>query len=150
MTDLILAIVHHLLVFSLAAILAAELAMIRPGLGAAGLKRLGMIDLHYGAVAGAILVVGFLRVFYGVKGPGAYLPNPFFWAKIGTFALVGLLSVPPTLRILAWRRQAKTDTGFSLGEVEVRDVRRFLVAEAALFALIPVFAATMARGYGLK
>ncbi|HEY2662164.1 MAG TPA: DUF2214 family protein [Caulobacteraceae bacterium] len=150
MLDLSLAIAHHLLVFSLAAILAAELAMVRPGLSGPGLKRLGIIDLHYGVIAGAIVVVGFLRVFYGVKGPGAYLPNPFFWAKMATFALVGLLSIPPTLRILAWRKQAKTEPAFSLDEAQVRGVRRLLIAEVALFALIPVFAATMARGYGLR
>src|SRR5690348_11149819 len=129
MTDLILAIIHHLLVFSLAAILAAELAMIRPGLAGAGLRRLGIADLHYGALAGAILVVGFLRVFYGVKGPAAYLPNPFFWAKIGTFAVVGLLSVPPTIRILAWRRQARADPAFALSEADARGVRPYLLAE---------------------
>ncbi len=150
MTDLALAIAHHLLVFSLAAILAAELAMVRPGLGGAALRRLGLVDLHYGAIAGAVLVVGFLRVFYGVKGPGAYLPNPFFWAKISAFALVGLLSVPPTLRILAWRRQARAEPDFSLDEAQVRGVRRYILAQVALFALIPIFAATMARGYGLR
>ena len=150
MIDLSLAIFHHLLIFSLAAVLASELAMVRPGLTGSSLKRLGLIDLHYGVLAGAILAVGFLRVFYGVKGPAAYLPNPLFWAKIGTFLLVGLLSVPPTLRILAWGKQAKIDPGFVLGEAEALGVRRFLVAEVVLFALIPVFAAAMARGYGLR
>lgn len=147
MTDLILAIAHYLLIFSLAGILAAELAMIRPGLAGAGLKRLGIIDLHYGLIAGLILAVGFARVFYGIKGPEFYLGNHAFWAKIAAFLVVGVLSAPPTVRILQWRRRAKAEPDFALSPADVAGVRRFLVAEVAVFALIPVFAAMMARGY---
>ena len=149
MTDLLLAIAHHLLVFSLAAILAVELATIRPGLGGASLRRLGIVDLHYGLIAALILIVGFARVYMGVKGPEAYLGAWTFWAKIGAFALVGLLSAPPTLRILQWRKRARAEPGFALGAAEVQAVRPFLIAELAVFALIPVFAAMMARGIGV-
>ena len=147
MTDLILAIAHHLLIFSLAGILAAELAMIRPGLAGAGLKRLGIIDLHYGLIAGLILAVGFARVFYGIKGPEFYLGNHAFWAKIAAFLLVGALSAPPTLKILQWRKASKADPAFALTAADVAGVRRFMIAEVAVFALIPVFAAAIARGY---
>ncbi|WGU40509.1 MULTISPECIES: DUF2214 family protein [unclassified Phenylobacterium] len=149
MTDLLLAIAHHLLVFSLAAILAVELATIRPGLGGASLRRLGIVDLHYGLIAALILIVGFARVYMGVKGPEAYLGAWTFWAKVGAFALVGLLSAPPTLRILQWRKRARAEPGFALGAADVKAVRPFLIAELAVFALIPVFAAMMARGIGL-
>ena len=148
MTDLILAIGHHLLIFSLAGILAAELAMIRPGLAGAGLRRLGIIDLHYGLIATLILAVGFARVFYGVKGPEFYLGNHAFWAKIAAFLVVGVLSAPPTVRILQWRRRARNEPDFALSVADVAGVRCFLVAEVAIFALIPIFAAAMARGYG--
>jgi len=149
MTDLALAIAHHLLVFALAAILAAELAMVRPGLAGGAIRRLSIIDLHYGAIAGLVIAVGFARVFWGVKGPDAYLGNHMFWAKIAAFLLVGLLSAPPTIKILGWRRQAAADPAFALTAQDVRSVRGFFVAEVAVFALIPVFAAAMARGYGL-
>lgn len=148
MTDLVLAIVHHLLVFSLAGILAAELAAIRPGLGGVGLKRIGLVDMHYGLIAGLILIVGFARVYMGVKGPEAYLGNWAFWAKISAFALVGVLSAPPTVRILQWRKRARREPDFALTDADVKAVRPFLLAEVAVFALIPVFAAMMARGYG--
>ena len=148
MTDLLLAIAHHLLVFSLAAILAVELATIRPGLSGAGLRRLGIVDLHYGLIAALILIVGFARVYMGVKGPEAYLGAWTFWAKIGAFALVGLLSAPPTLRILQWRRRARSEPDFALPAADVAAVRPFMIAEAVLFGLIPVFAAMMVRGFG--
>lgn len=149
MTDLVLAIAHHLLVFALFAILAVELVMIRPGLAGDDLKRLGVVDLHYGLIAGLILAAGFARVFLGLKGPDAYLDNWVFWAKIAAFLIVGVLSVQPTIRIAAWRRQAKADPAFALTADHVASVRGFMVAEVALFAFIPAFAAAMARGYGL-
>ena len=149
MTDLILAIAHHLLVFSIVGLLCAELASVRVGLGEKGLKRLAIMDAHFGLFAGLIFAVGFARVFWGVKGPEAYLPNPFFWAKIGAFLVAGALSAPPTIAFLKWRKASKADPGFSPAEADVLRIRRFLVAETAVFVLVPTFAAIMARGYGL-
>jgi putative membrane protein len=105
--------------------------------------RIASVDLWYGLLAGLILIVGFSRALFAAKGWGYYSHNVFFWAKIGAFALVGLLSVPPTLVFLRWRRAGVTPV-----DAEVRGVRRFLYAEFALFALMPAFAAAMARGYG--
>src|SRR6476620_616111 len=64
-TDLVLAIVHHLLVFSLAGIIGAEFVLIRGDLPAATLKRLAGIDRHYGIIAALIIIVGIGRVFWG-------------------------------------------------------------------------------------
>ena len=99
--------------------------------------------------AGLILVVGFCRVYWGAKGPAFYLENPVFWAKIAAFGVVGLLSLPPTIAIFKWRRQAKADPAFAPSAADVAKVRRLLGWELIVFALIPIFAAAMARGYGL-
>lgn len=149
MTDLILAIAHHVLVFALMGLLTAELATVRVGLNAKALKRLALMDAHYGLFAGLILAMGFARVYYGVKGPEAYIPNPLFWTKVGLFLVVGLLSVPPTLAFLKWRKASNADQSFSPAEPEVLRIRRFLLAETAVFLLIPIAAAAMARGYGV-
>jgi putative membrane protein len=148
MTDLVLACLHHLLAFGLAAIMAAELATIRPGLPGSAMRRLAIIDAHYGAIAGLLIIVGVLRVIYGVKGPEAYIHNPAFWAKMAAIAVVGALTAPPTIRILAWRKAAKADPDFLLSDEEVGKVRRFLLAQAGVFISIPVLAAAMARGFG--
>ncbi|MER9935094.1 DUF2214 family protein [Mesorhizobium sp. M0088] len=92
-TDLVLAIFHHLLVFSLAGIIGAEFVLIRGDLGTATLKRLAGIDRHYGIIATLIIVVGIGRVFYGLKGWEFYVHNWVFWAKIAAFVVVGLLSI---------------------------------------------------------
>jgi putative membrane protein len=143
MLDLGLAIGHHLLVFALFGVLCAELIAVRRGMEATTVARIAAVDLWYGILAGLILVVGFSRAVFAAKGWFYYQHNGFFWAKIGAFAAVGLLSIPPTIRFIGWRR-----AGVSPPDAAVAAVRRYLYAEVALFALLPVFAAAMARGYG--
>src|SRR3546814_15852235 len=65
------------------------------------------------------LVVGFLRVFHGVMGEDFYLHNPWFHAKVGAFALVGLVSICPTVRFLRWRKALKADPAFLPAPAEV-------------------------------
>ena len=145
-TDLTLAIAHHVLIFALAGVLAFEIGAIRPGMSGADIRRVARVDLWYGILAALILIVGFSRAVYAAKGWAYYSVNVFFWAKLGTFALVGLLSIVPTVAIIRWRRTLAKDPAFV---PPVATVRRFLWAEAVLFAFIPVFAAAMARGYGM-
>jgi putative membrane protein len=71
--------------------------------------------------------------------------SPFFWAKMAAFAIVALLSAVPTIRILAWRKLSKADPAYVVPVEETRRVRPFLLAEAAVFVFIPLFAAAMAR-----
>jgi putative membrane protein len=145
MTDLVLAFLHHVLAFGMVAVLASEIATIRPGLTAAGVRRLTVIDAHYGVMATLLIVIGILRVLYGMKGSDFYVVSPFFWAKMSAFAIVAALSAVPTLRIIAWRRMAKADPAYIVPVEETRRVRPFLLAEAAVFVFIPLFAAAMAR-----
>jgi len=147
--DLILTILHHLLVFSLVGVLAAELAAVRPNMNAEQIRHLGILDTAYGAIAGLIVVVGFGRVFFGAKGPDYFIANPIFWAKVGCFVLVGIISVPPTVRILGWRRSLRADPSFTAPPAEAAAVRRFMIGEALLIPFILIFAAMMVRGYGL-
>ena len=147
-TDLILAILHHFLVFVLAGIIAAELVLVRPGLKQDTLALVGRIDGVYGLIAVLIIVVGAGRVYFGLKGWEYYITYWAFWAKMAAFALVGLLSIQPTIRFIRWRKAAAGDPAFAVSDVDIRGVRAFLHAEATVFILIPTFAAIMARGIG--
>jgi len=149
MADLALAIAHHLLIFSLAGVLAFEIGAIRSGITRDDMVRIARVDLWYGILAAAILVVGFTRAIFAAKGWAYYSANALFWAKIGAFAVVGLLSIGPTLAIIGWRRASADNRAFSPTLSNIRTVRRFLWAEASVFAFIPALAAAMARGYGL-
>lgn len=147
-TDLILAILHHLLIFSIAGIIAVELAMIRHGLKAEALGMLGRIDGAYGLLALLVVIVGAARVFYGLRGWEYYIFYWAFWAKMAAFVVVGLLSIPPTMRIIRWRRAAAGVNAFIVPEDDIGSARIYLKAEALVFLLIPTFAAIMARGVG--
>lgn len=149
MTDLALAIVHHLIVFGLAAVLAAELALMRPAaMSPQTVKLLGRFDAAYGMLSLAILAAGAIRVMYGAKGADFYLHNHAFWAKIAAFAVVGLISIKPTMRIAAWQKALKADAAYMPPLDEVGTLRKTLLIEIHVFALIPIFAAMMARGVG--
>lgn len=147
LTDLLLAIAHHLLVFILFAILAVELVWMKREMSREGLPRLVRLDMLYGIVAGLVLVAGFSRVFFGAKGYEYYFSSHSFWAKILAFVAIALLSIYPTLKILAWRRRAAADPDFVPPAAEIAKARRILHIEATIFLLIPIFAAAMARGY---
>jgi len=149
MIDFFLASVHHLIVFGIAAVLAAELALMRPAaMSPHTVRLLGRFDAAYGLLAIAILFAGFARVWRGAKGAEFYMDNPMFWAKIAAFGVVGILSIRPTMRIAAWQKQRKLDAGFVPPLEEITKLRRILLAEIHVFTLIPIFAAAMARGIG--
>lgn len=148
LTDLILAILHHLAIVTLIVLLGIEFALMKPGLSAAELLRLAKVDAGYGAAAGTVILIGVCRVVWGAKGPDYYIANPWFWAKMASFAAIGLLSVPPTMKLLKWRRMLRQDTAFLPPLAEVAGLRRFVHAEVALLALVVAFAAAMARYSG--
>jgi putative membrane protein len=148
-TDLVLAVLHHLLAFSLAGIIAAEFVLVRSDPSPATIRRLARIDRHYGLIAAATILVGIGRVVYGAKGWEFYVYNWVFWAKMAAFLAVGLLSIRPTMRFIAWNTKVAADTAYSIPVAELAAVRGRVLAQAIVFLLIPVFAAAMARGYGL-
>ena len=94
-TDLVLAIVHHLLVFTLAGVLAFEIGTVSLTMKRDEILRVGRVDIWYGILAGVIIVVGFIRATFAAKGWAYYEVNLFFWAKIATFLVVALLSIVP-------------------------------------------------------
>ncbi|MEZ0469783.1 DUF2214 family protein [Luteimonas salinilitoris] len=145
--DLFLAAAHHLLIFGLVAMLVLESAILRGAIDAAAVRRLAGIDAGYGMSAVLLLIVGGLRLLYGIKGWQYYLHNPWFHAKFGAFLLVAALSVVPTLRFLRWRKALRADPGFLPAAAELARMRGFVRLQLALIAAIFVLAAAMAR-YG--
>jgi putative membrane protein len=144
-TDLVLAILHHIVAFALVGVLVAELVLIRPALAAETVKRLTRIDSAYGLLALALLAIGAARVVWGLRGWDYYSANPYFWAKIAFFLAVGLISIAPTMRFIAWNRQAGNDRGFTPPADEIARVRRMIHAQLGLLVLVMAMAATMAR-----
>ena len=146
--DLILASAHHLAVFSLVGLFAAEFAMLRPGLAGPRIGQLARIDAAYGAVAGLVIVIGIVRVIFGAAGWQYYVTNQMFWGKMAAFLIMGLLTIPPTMAMRRWANTAKTESGYQPPASEISGNRRYIHLQAAVLLLIPIFAAAMARGYG--
>ena len=140
------AFLHHVCAFTLVSAIAIEFALIRGELTLASTRRLQVTDLVYGIAAGALLIVGLLRVFFFEKGPEYYLHSHAFHAKLWIFIFVGVMSIVPTLEFLSWRGALKA------GQIPVIDAgKRKLIAaiihgELAGIAIILLCAAIMARG----
>jgi putative membrane protein len=147
-TDLILASLHHLLILMYAGVFIAEVFLVRPGLTGPNLKLVARLDSMYGSIAGAVILVGIGRVFFGLKGWEFYVYYWAFWAKMVAFAAMGLLSIAPTMRIIRWRKAAEANAAYVVPDGEIAGARAFLRAEAIAFALVPIFAAVVARGIG--
>jgi putative membrane protein len=128
--DFILASIHHVLVFSLFAIITMELMMAKPGINAAGIGRLARVDGLYGLFSMLILIVGFSRAIWGLKGWDYYAGNYMFWAKVGA------------------NKAAKADPANLPSDEEVRANRKWLHMETTVLIIIPVIAAALARGIG--
>ena len=104
MLDLSLAIAYHLLIFGIFGIICAEFWAVRAGMTSATIARIAKIDLWYGILAAAVIVVGFCRAIFAAKGWAYYSHNAFFWAKIASFVAIGILSLHPTFAFIRWRK----------------------------------------------
>jgi putative membrane protein len=62
------AFLHHLCAFTLVSAVAIEFALIRSELTLSSARRLQVTDLVLGIAAGALLIIGLLRVFFFEKG----------------------------------------------------------------------------------
>ena len=106
-------------------------------------------DIIYGIAGVALLVSGIYRVIKFGQGADFYTHNPVFWTKIIIFALVGSLSLYPTVTYILWAIPLSKG---KLPEVSSRLVSRLkLIINIELigFSFIPLFATLMARGFGL-
>ena len=150
MTTALMAFLHHLMAFTLVACVVYEFIAYRQGLTIEEARRIQRADLMYGISAGLLLIVGLLRVFFFEKGPAFYSHNPFFWLKMNTFLVVGLLSIDPTIRYLRWNKILKENRAPEISDKEFKRTRLVLTLEVIGLAVILFAAALMARGIGMN
>ena len=109
-----------------------------------------MADIVYGIAGIALLVSGIFRVIKFGQGSEFYTANPIFWIKVCLFAIVGTLSLYPTVTYILW---AIPISKGELPNVTQKLVERFKIIiniELIGFAPIPLMATLMARGIGLS
>ena len=142
------AFLHHLAAFTLVASLAVEFVLVRGELTIANARKLLAADLVFGVSAGAVLVIGLLRVFYFEKGAFYYFHSAPFIAKLSLFAVVGLLSIYPTVQFLSWRASLKQGVVPPVAPAKMHTIRSITHWELVGVVFIILCAVLMARGVG--
>ncbi len=142
------AFLHHFAAFALVSTLVLVFVLIKGTLDAQTARRLRVADMLFGLSSGVLLVVGLLRVFYFEKGAAYYFHSGTFIAKLALFAVVGLLSIVPTLEFLSWKKTLQQGQVPSLSDEKRRRLIAVIHLELVGVVLILLCAALMARGVG--
>jgi putative membrane protein len=140
------AFLHHVCAFTLVSAVAIEFMLIRQELTLWSARKLQATDRVLGIAAGALLIVGLLRVFYFEKGPDYYFHSHAFTAKFSIFVAIGLLSIIPTLEFLSWRKLLSDGQVPAITAKKRRLVTAVIHGELLSIVIILLCAAIMARG----
>ncbi|NPC59172.1 DUF2214 family protein [Caenimonas soli] len=148
--EALLAYAHLLAILTMVVFISSEAALCRPEwINAKAVERLGKIDMVYGIAAGAVLLTGIARTWWGIKGTPWYWSNGLLHLKLALFVAVGLISIKPTLMFRRWGKQLAAGGGMP-EEAQIRLARKWVMVQAHLIAVIPLAAVFLARGYGTR
>jgi putative membrane protein len=148
MTASLFAFLHHTAAFLVFGTLFTELVMMKNELTASVARSLLRVDAIYGISASLLIVVGLVRVYFTEKGATYYLHSGTFIAKIVLFVLIGLISIYPTRRFIAWRRDLREGRVPTLDDAVCKKIRRAVHLELTLLLGVILCATLMARGIG--
>ena len=140
------AFLHHLCAFTLVSAVAVEFTLIGQELTIASARRLQVTDLVLGIAAGALFIVGLVRVFLFEKGWDYYFHSYAFLTKISLFIVIGLLSIIPTQEFLSWNAALKAGQVPVISAKQRRLVTSIIHGELLAIVIIVLCAAIMARG----
>ncbi|RGE42928.1 DUF2214 family protein [Comamonas testosteroni] len=144
--EAVLASVHLLAILTLVVFLTSQAALCRvEWMSAAVVQRLARLDMIYGIAAVIVLISGLVRLFWGVKGPGAYVASPLFHLKMTLFVVAVLLSLKPTFTFRRWKKTLDA-TGQLPAPEEVKQTRKWVMWQGHLVPVIAVVAVFWARG----
>ncbi len=105
-------------------------------------------DIVYGISAGLVLVFGYLRLFYFEKGSDNYFGEFFYYLKLYIFALVGIISIYPTIHFRKWRKAIQAGHPPTINEKEFVIIQWILRAEITGLLIMILAASMMAKGAG--
>ena len=143
-TEIALRYLHFVSIFAIVGTLTSEHLLLRKSLTRAEIGRIARIDAVYGIAALTLLTVGLTLWFGNVGKPSVfYSKNWIFHTKITLFALIGILSIHPTVFFIR-KRKGPVDEVIAIP----KSVFWMLRLELLLLAIIPLLAGLMARGVG--
>lgn len=142
--EILLRYLHFISIFAIVGSLVSEHLLLRKTLTRAAIGILARIDAVYGIASILLLAAGLTLWFSGTGKPTEfYSKNWIFHAKIALFAIVGMLSIYPTVFFIKNRKGHHEDV------VTVPSVIFWMLRLELLFMLIiPLLAGLMAKGVG--
>lgn len=143
-TEITLRYLHFISIFAIVGSLVSEHLLLKKELTRAEVTRLSRIDAVYGLAALTLLTVGLTLWLGGFGKPTVfYSKNWVFHLKITLFAIIGLLSIYPTVFFLKNRKGNQQDI------VQIpKSIFWMLRFELLLLFIIPILAGLMAKGVG--
>lgn len=143
-TEIILRYIHFISIFGIVGSLVSEHLLLKKEMTRIEILRLSRIDAVYGLAALTLLGVGLTLWFSGVGKPSMYYSqNWVFHLKITLFAIIGILSIHPTIFFIRNRRGTQSDI------VRVPPIIFWMLRiELLLVFIIPLLAGLMSRGVG--
>lgn len=145
MLETTLRYLHFLSILTIAATVLSEYLLLKPVMTRKEIARLSKIDAFYGLAAIVLLGAGLTLWFGGISKPTFfYSKNWIFHLKVGLFALVGILSIYPTVFFIKQRK------GDAAENIAIPSKLIWMIRlELILLLIIPLLATLMARGIGL-
>jgi putative membrane protein len=144
MDEVLVRYMHFLGIIILSAALVSEHVLLSIDTSVKKFKRLAFIDAIFGLSAIVIVTAGSLLWFVVGKPSEFYSQNWIFHTKLTVFLLIAILSIYPTLFFIRNRNK-------SIEQVWVPKTLIMVIrAELSLLLLMPLLAALMAHGFGLK
>ena len=142
--EIFLRYTHFISIFGIVGTLVSEHLLLKKEMSRAEIDRIARIDSIYGLAAVMLITVG-LTLWLGSVGKPAvyYSKNWVFHLKLTCFALIGILSIYPTVFFI---RQRKGDANEIV--TVPKNIFIMLRMELTLLFIIPLLAGLMARGVG--
>jgi putative membrane protein len=140
------AFLHHLCAFTLVSAVAIEFTLVRQELTLSSARRLQVTDMVLGIAAGALFIIGLLRVFFFEKGADYYFHSHAFMAKFSIFIAIGLMSIVPTVEFLSWRKALGAGQVPTINAKKLRLITAVIHGELLSIVIILLCAAIVARG----
>ena len=144
MDESIIRYVHFVGILLFSSALFIQLFLVSDKVSAERMRLIARSDAMAGMSIIIVLISGVLLWFLVGKPSAYYSSNWVFYLKLSTLFVIVLLAIQPAVFFARNRRPAK-DAVISIPKRIARQIR----AEVALLMMMPLFAAFMARGYGV-
>jgi putative membrane protein len=142
--EIFLRYVHFISIFGIVGALVSEHLLLKRSLTRGEISRIARVDAVYGMAALSLLAAGLTLWLSGAGKPTVfYSKNWIFHTKITCFALIGILSIYPTI-FFTRNRKGRAEEVIAVP----KSIFWMLRLELTLLLIIPLLAGLMARGIG--